>query len=87
MHRFQRARRTLIGDEAAIVEKPLDHPPGVPGQGITQAGFQPPGQALESFFGEARGDLREERFGFEVAFAEAFFAKFFLAPPSGFLLD
>jgi hypothetical protein len=84
---LHRARRPVIGDEAAIIEKRLDHSPGVPGQGITQAGFQPPGQAVESFLGDARGNLREEGFGFAVAFAEAFFAKFFLASLSGFCLD
>jgi len=72
----------LIGNQAAVVEKVFDHLASVPEEGIAQACFEPVSQGFESFFAEARGDLREEGLGFAVPFFEACLPEFFFEPGS-----
>ena len=86
---FVGAGRLVVGDESSVVEEVLDDAAGILEEGITQAGFEPVGQGLGPFFfTEARGNLREEGFGFAVLFFEALLPKFFLEPgsvPVGFV--
>lgn len=80
---FVGAGRLFVGDQGAVVEEAFDDAAGVPEEGVAQAGFEPVGQVLGSFFFvEARGDLREEGFGFAVFFFEACFPEFFFEPGS-----
>ena len=75
---FQRCRRLVVRNQRPVVKQPLDHASRIAEKRVAQPALQPAAKTLYAFFFDPRRDLREEGFGFGVAFLQRRLLEFFL---------